>query len=79
MSIADTLPLVQQVMPRYILFIIAAFGNLGHIILSQKQRRLNSCSVYLFVKSFFGLIITNWAIISLVHALDHTDFMSTSS
>ncbi|CAF0995303.1 unnamed protein product [Adineta steineri] len=82
MSTANILPLVQRVMTRYILFTIAVFGNLGHIIsiiiLSQKQRRSNSCSIYLLATSIFGLIITNWTIILLVYALDHTNLVSIS-
>ncbi|CAF3521909.1 unnamed protein product [Adineta steineri] len=78
MYITDTFPSVQQNMTGYILSTIVAFGSLDHIILSRKQRRSNSCSIYLLATSFFGLIITNWAIISLVYAIDHTDLVSTS-
>ncbi|CAF1066123.1 unnamed protein product [Adineta steineri] len=63
MSIADTLSLVRQFMTRYILSTIVAFGSLDHIILSQQQRRSNSCSIYLLAISFFvadsGLSILN--------------------
>jgi hypothetical protein len=82
MSISGTLVLVQQVMTRYILSAIVVFGNLGHFILigilSQKRRRLNSCSIYILAASVFGLIIINWAIIPLVYALDHIDPLGTS-
>jgi hypothetical protein len=82
MSVADTLVLVQQLMTRYVLPAILAFGNLGHIILigilSQKRRRVNSCSIYLLAASVFGLIIINFAIIPLVYALDHIDPLSVS-
>ncbi|CAF3697437.1 unnamed protein product [Adineta steineri] len=61
MFIADTLSLVQQVITRYILSTISAFGNL----------------VYFLAISVFGLIITNWAISPLVYALDHTDLVSS--
>lgn len=82
MSIANTAVLVQQLITRYILPIIVVFGNLGNLmligILFQKRRRMNSCSIYLLVASVCGLIITNWAIIPLVYALDHVDPLSLS-
>ncbi len=73
---------MQRAMTRYILPTIVVFGNLGNMIsigiLSQKRRRANSCSIYLLAASIFGLIITNWAIIPLVYALDHVDPIGTS-
>jgi hypothetical protein len=82
MSIADTLIFTQRAMTRYMLPIIIVFGNIGNIILIgillQKQRRLNSCSIYLLAASVFGLIITNWTIIPHVYAVDHVDFVGTS-
>ena len=82
MSIANTVVLVQQWITRYILPLIVVFGNLGNVmligILVQKRRRMNSFSIYLIVASVCGLIITNWAIIPLVYALDHVDPLSLS-
>lgn len=82
MSIADSLVVVQRAMTRYVLPIVVAFGSLGHIvsilILSSKQRRHSSCSIYLLAASIFGLIIINWAIVPLVYGLDHIDRINSS-
>ncbi|CAF1146129.1 unnamed protein product [Adineta steineri] len=82
MSTVSTLVLVQTNITRYVLPTILALGNLGNLltiaIYSQKNHRINSCSIYLIAMSCFCLMGANWAIVPSVYALNHFDLVSNS-
>ncbi len=82
MSTIATLVFIQEVITRYAFPIIIGLGNLGNLLIigiySQKKYRTSSCSIYLIASSCFCLMAANWAIIPLINALDHFDWVSNS-
>ncbi|CAF1049284.1 unnamed protein product [Adineta steineri] len=73
----SSLAVIQQAMTRYVLPITLGLGNVGNIILivffSQKNHRMNSCSLYLLVAAFFGIVGGNCGVIPYVVALYFPD------